>query len=87
MPMTRTDDPKYIKKMAKVQAKAAKKQRPAESAAGIEQNNATERSPAERSAEAAERQVTLQRWRVGFTLVSTLIALVTLALLFLKAVN
>ena len=77
-------DRKLAKKMAKAQVKEAKKGAPVVKE-GVDQPDILEGStPAERAAAAAERQVALQRWRVAFALVSTLIALGTLVILFLR---
>ena len=43
------------------------------------------KTPAERSAEAAEKQVSLNRWKVIFGALSALIALVSLVVLFLNS--
>lgn len=81
------DDPKYLKKMAKARAKAAKKLKARGSPNGPRSEGDEGRSLAERSAEAAEKQVALQRWRVAFALVSTLVAVITLVILVLRAVG
>ena len=79
-------DAKVDKKAAKQAAKTAKKQAKAERAAADagDQTAAAARSagggpsPAERSAQAAERQVALTRWRVFWSAVGTLAAAATL---------
>jgi hypothetical protein len=82
------DDPKVAKKLAKAAAKAAKKQRQGVQPVGSPPPGAGApvggRSPAERSAEAAERQVRLQRWRVLIALLAAVIGLVTLLVLLLR---
>jgi hypothetical protein len=78
------DNQKIAKKQAKAQVKTHKKQGQGEREEVNDVNTSTDSSPAERSASAAERQVRLQRWRVAFTLISTLIALATLGILFFK---
>lgn len=71
-------DPKFAKKMAKAAAKAAKKSRGTVAAPPAAAAPVGGRSPAERSADAAERQVKLQRWRIIMAAVAVLVALVTL---------
>ena len=78
------DELKALKKISKAEAKAAKKgpspadhQVPSVSDPG-------DKSPAQRSAEAAEKQLVLHRWKVIFGAVSALIALVSLIVLLLK---
>jgi len=78
------NDQKITKKQVKAQVKTSKKQDPLENGKFCESSSSDDLSPAERSASAAERQVRLQRWRVAFTLISTLIALATLGILFFK---
>jgi len=78
------NDQKITKKQVKAQVKEVKKQGQGEREEVNDVNTSTDPSPAERSASAAERQVRLQRWRVAFTLISTLIALATLGILFFK---
>ena len=82
------NDPKLAKKLAKATAKAAKKQARAEQKVGPPAEGArapaADRSPAERSAEAAERQVALQRWRVVLAVVGAIIALATLLVIVLS---
>ena len=78
------DDLKVQKKLAKIEAKAAKKgpsqaEHPVPSVSGP-----GEKTPAQRSAEAAEKQLVLHRWKVIFGAVSVLIALVSLIVLFVK---
>ncbi|MFQ5805292.1 MAG: hypothetical protein ACE5I3_02450 [Phycisphaerae bacterium] len=78
------ENPKLAKKLAKAAAKAAKKkaklEHPGRSPAGAATSG---RSPAERSAEAAERQVALQRWRVVLAVVGAIIAFATLLVVLL----
>jgi hypothetical protein len=86
---TTQENPKLAKKLAKAAAKAAKKKakvaEPTDSP-GVGAPAATgARSPSERSAEAAERQVALQRWRVVLALVAAIIALATLLIMLLRS--
>ena len=80
-------DPKRAKKLAKAAAKAAKKRAKAEkgdgTTAAASPTPPAGRSPAERSAEAAERQVALHRWRVILAAIGALIALITLLVMLL----
>ncbi len=78
-------DPKYVKKMAKARVKAAKKRPLTKEIDPAGPDRSDGKTPAERAAAAAERQVALQRWRVAFALVSTLVALATLVILVLRA--
>jgi hypothetical protein len=85
------NDTKLEKKLAKAAAKAAKKRakaavRTGESAAPTDEipSGSPDRSPAERAADAAERQVSLQRWRVVLALIAALIGLGTLAAMLLR---
>jgi hypothetical protein len=77
-------DPKLAKKLAKAESKAAKKrvgtEAPADAPAAASPVGG--RSPAERSADAAERQVALQRWRVILAVVAALVALATLLIMW-----
>ena len=78
-------DPKVAKKTAKAAAKAAKKQASAAPPSPAEPSTpAGARSPTERSAAAAERQVALQRWRVILAVVAAAIALITLLVMVLR---
>jgi len=82
------ENPKLAKKRAKAAAKAAKKKArlgqgvgpPTEAAP----TPADGRSPAERSADAAERQVALHRWRVMLAVIGAIIALTTLLIMLLR---
>jgi len=79
------ENPKLAKKLAKAAAKAAKKQ--AAAGSSLSTNTATPaegRSPAERAADAAERQVTFQRWRVILAAIGAAIALITLLVIILR---
>ena len=67
-------DPKAAKKVAKALAKAAKKEVAARTP---DAQPADGLSPAERAAAAAERQVSLQRWRVVLAALAAVIALAT----------
>ena len=78
------DNQKTAKKQTKAQVKVEKKQQQAGTVEKFEPNGSESPSPAERSAAAAERQVRLQRWRVAFALISSLIALATLGMVFFK---
>jgi cobalamin biosynthesis Mg chelatase CobN len=73
------EDPKIAKKMAKAAAKAAKKRAKTDPIPGPSAEAGTARqggrTPAERAAQAAERQVALQRWRVAFAVITAIIAL------------
>ena len=82
--MAEKDELKIRKKLAKAEAKAAKKgaSSPDETEQAI--SAARGKTPAERSAEAAERQLRLHRWKVAFAAISALVALATLILLLLK---
>ena len=82
--MTTKDDQKIAKKQAKAEVKTLKKQEQVETVGKPESTASLDPSAAERSAAAAERQVRLQRWRVAFALISTLIALVTLGIFFFR---
>ena len=83
-------DHKFLKKLAKAKVKASKK---ASSSPGdtvpppsvIESQTSADRSPAERSAEAAEKQLQLHRWKVALGAISVLIALVSLILLLSRS--
>ena len=75
------DETKIQKKLAKAEAKTAKKI-PEVVKQGVVVTGGA--SPAERSADAAEKQLNLHRWKVIFAGVSALIALVTLVLLLLR---
>lgn len=77
-------DPKLAKKLAKAESKATKKRPRVEPPAGapVGAPPAQGRSPAERSADAAERQVALQRWRVILAVVAALVALATLLIMW-----
>ncbi len=82
--MTDKDELKKLKKISKAEAKAAKK---GPSPAEYPVSSVTDpgdKSPAQRSAEAAEKQLVLHRWKVIFGAVSALIALVSLIVLLLK---
>lgn len=75
------EDPKLAKKLAKAAAKSAKKQARAQRAAP---SSAAGHSPTERSADAAERQVALHRWRVVLAVIGAIIALITLLVMLLR---
>ena len=80
--MPNKDETKIQKKLAKAETKTAKKipgpvDQPADDWDGS--------SPAERSAAAAEKQLSLHRWKIIFAAASALIALVSLIVLFLKS--
>ncbi|MDF1535349.1 MAG: hypothetical protein P1S46_02470 [bacterium] len=83
------DNHKSLKKLAKAEAKAAKK---GSVTAGVTAPSSVQpvpvpaggKTPAERSAEAAEKQLQLHRWKVIFGALSVLIALVSLITLLLK---
>jgi hypothetical protein len=80
------EDPKVAKKMAKAAAKAAKKKAKIDPVSGPPADTGPAcgggRSPAERSAEAAERQVALQRWRVVLAVLTAIIALASLLVMW-----
>ncbi len=82
------ENPKVAKKLAKVSAKAAKKQAQTTTPGGVGAEAArppgSGPSPAERSAEAAERQVALHRWRVVLALATALIAIISLLIMWLR---
>lgn len=78
------DDQKTQKKQAKAEAKAAKKAPPATDETVLLSSGAGEKTPAERSAEAAEKQLQFHRWRVVLAAVSALIALLSLIVLLLR---
>ena len=83
-------DHKFLKKLAKAKVKASKK---ASSSPGetvptpsvIESQTSADCSPAERSADAAEKQLQLHRWKVAFGAISALIALVSLIVLLVNS--
>jgi hypothetical protein len=75
---------KTLKKLAKAEAKTAKKVSPAAIQPAIDASGPDEPTPAERSAAAAERQLIWHRWKVIFAGVSALIALITLVVLLLR---
>ncbi len=81
-------NPKLAKKLAKAAAKAAKKKGKVAPTIGPPSAGAPpaagDRSPAERAADAAERQVALQRWRVGVAVLAAIIALATLLILWFR---
>ena len=68
------EDPKVAKKRAKAAAKVAKKDK----RSPVTADYGDGKTPAERAAAAAERQVALQRWRVALAVIAALIALATL---------
>jgi len=72
------DEQKTLKKLAKAEAKTAKKV-----PEGVDRplSGTGDTSPAERSAAAAEKQLSLHRWKVIFAAASALIALVSLIVL------
>lgn len=72
------EDPKVAKKRAKAAAKAAKKGLHAPQSVAFGDG----KSPAERAAAAAERQVALQRWRVILGIVGALIAIATFLIMW-----
>jgi hypothetical protein len=75
------DQSKATKKIAKAQAKAVKKLNNAQATATSPPSSpvaANPLSPAERSAQAAEAQVRLQKRRVWIALIGSLIGLITL---------
>jgi hypothetical protein len=72
------DETKIQKKLAKAEAKTAKK---VPEAVDQPVTGAGDVSPAERSAAAAEKQLALHRWKVIFAAASALIALVSLIVL------
>lgn len=80
--MSESYDPaKAVKKAAKAQAKAAKKLNKATAPATPHPSDPTDSnslSPAERSAQAAEQQVRLQKRRVWIALIGAIIGLATL---------
>ena len=83
--MSFKNDSKIQKKLAKIEAKVAKK-----SPLSAEQPippvyDPGDKTPAERSAEVAEKQLALHRWKVIFAAASALIALVSLIVLFLRS--
>ena len=85
---TTEENPKLAKKLAKAAAKAAKKRgkvvEPIDAPGAGPPAAAGGRSPAERSAEAAERQVALQRWRVVLAVIGAIIAITTLLVMLLR---
>jgi hypothetical protein len=82
------ENPKLAKKLAKAAAKAAKKKGKVTEPTGLPGAGAPPpagaRSPSERSAEAAERQVALQRWRVVLAVIGAIIAITTLLVMLLR---
>ena len=80
--MPSKDETKIQKKLAKSEAKTAKKMPEAH---GPDAAFRSGESPAERSAAAAEKQLSLHRWKVIFAGVSVLIALVSLILLLMRS--
>ena len=81
--MSDKDVLKIRKKLAKTEAKATKKS-PLDHDTPVQLPDSGERTPAERSAEAAEKQLQLHRWKVIFAAASALIALVSLFVLLLR---
>ena len=82
--MPSKDDIKVQKKLAKSQTKADKKGPSTTNYSTLPTSDPAEKTPAERSAEAAEKQLSLHRWKVIFAAVSALIALVSLIVLLLR---
>ena len=82
--MPSKDDLKAQKKLDKARAKVAKKSPSSGEPSTLPVVNTAERTPAQRSAEAAEKQLALHRWKVIFAAVSALIALVSLVVLLLR---
>ncbi len=83
--MTDKDELKTQKKLAKAETKAAKKAPSTSGETAPPSSWTGERTPAERSAEAAEKQLQFHRWRVILAAVSALIALISLIVLLLKS--
>lgn len=81
---------KQAKKMAKAKAKAAKKRAKLDQAASSaaaehvppSPGTVEDLSPAERSARAAEKKIVLERWRMVLAAIGTLIALLSLFLMY-----
>ena len=78
------DELKVQKKLAKVEAKTAKKSPPAVEQMVLPVSETGDKTSAERSAEAAEKQLALHRWKVLFAAVSALVALVSLIVLLMR---
>ena len=80
--MSEKDEQKTLKKLAKAEAKTAKK-----IPGSVDQPVADtgSMSPAERSAAAAEKQLNLHRWKIVFAAASALIALVSLVVLLMNS--
>jgi len=82
--MPSKDELKITKKQAKGEAKAAKKAPPVTGETAPFSSETGEKTPAERSAEAAEKQLQFHRWRVALAAASALIALISLLVLLLR---
>jgi len=78
------DELKTIKKITKAESKAAKKGLQATDQPVPSVPDPGDKTPAERSAEAAEKQLALHRWKVIFGAASALIALISLVVLFMR---
>jgi hypothetical protein len=79
------DELKIQKKLAKTEAKAAKKNRLPEDLPFRQGTDPVSSTAPDRSAEIAEKELALHRWRVIFAAVSVLIALVSLIVLLVKS--
>jgi len=80
------DETKIRKKLAKAEAKAAKKGPSPQSDLPVRQGpDVLERTSADRSSEIAEKELVLHRWKVIFAAVSALVALVSLIVLLLNS--
>ena len=79
------DDLKVQKKLAKVEAKIAKKSPPPEDQLVLPVSETGDKITAQRSVEVAEKQLVLHRWKVIFAAASAIIALVSLIVLFLRS--
>ena len=83
--MPTKDDHKTLKKLAKAETKANKKSSPPAAPASPTGTGFVEKTPAERSADAAEKQLVMHRWKVVFAGIGALVALVTLIVLLLQS--
>jgi hypothetical protein len=83
--MSFKNDSKVQKKLAKAEAKAAKKSPPLADQPVPPVSDTGDKTPAQRSVEVAEKQLALHRWKVIFAAVSALIALVSLIVLLLRS--
>ena len=83
--MAEKEEAKIQKKLAKAEVKAAKGGGSPLGQAVSGQPTVAGMTPAERSAEAAEKQLQLHRWKVAFGAISALIALVSLIVLLLRS--